>query len=219
MAEGASFSAGEPHPTAAPAAASTAGSGSAVGSADGPIDGPTAGPVSAPAPTAGATAGHHELTDLDRIERLAAREDIEDTLARYSFAVARHDWDEVLACFTPGAFADYGFEAPKTIEEQASLLDRGIRRFPASTLLSSAPVITWTSSGASSVTLALTAHEAAPETEEPIRVSVVRYEDEWRRMDDGRYRIARRRLVNCWKGWLEPRHDDRAGDHRFASEW
>lgn len=163
--------------------------------------------------------GHDACGDPDPIERLTARDEIEGTLARYSFAVARHDWNEVLACFVPGAFADYGFDVPKTIEEQAALLDRGIRRFPSSTLLSSAPVITWTATGASTVTLALTAHEAEPETGEPIRVSVVRYEDEWSRVEDGRYRIARRQAVNCWKGWLEPRRDDRAGDHRFASEW
>lgn len=152
------------------------------------------------------------------VKEVLARQAIEEVLAKYCFAVGRHDWDGVRQCFVPGAEADYGFEAPQTIEAQVELLARGMARFPASTLLSATPVITFTGDGALSETMALTAHEGRPGTSEPVRISVVRYDDTWTQQEH-RWLINRRRLTTCWRGWLDSRHDDRAGDHRYASEW
>jgi hypothetical protein len=157
--------------------------------------------------------------DEQRLREMLDRDAIETVLTRYLEAVRRRDWTEVLSCFVPGAYADYGFDVERTIEAQAPLLERGMRRFDASTFIGSNYVIELDSDRASSRMSAFTAHQSRPETGERTRISTVRYEDEWARGEDGEWRITRRTLDTVWRAWLDPRFDDRAGDHRYADEW
>jgi hypothetical protein len=158
------------------------------------------------------------LNDQQLLE-LLDRDAIEQVLSRYLDAVRRRDWADVLSCFVPGAYADYGFDADRTIEVQVELLRKGINRFDASTLIGSNCLIDLASDRASSRMTALTAHQSRADTGERTRISTVRYEDDWVRGDDGAWRIARRSLDTVWRAWLDPRWDDRAGDHRYADEW
>ena len=155
----------------------------------------------------------------ERVRQLLDRQAIEDVLTRYLDAVRRRDWEEVRSCFVPGAHADYGFDADRTIEAQLELLKRGIERFDVSTLLGGNCIVELASDRAWSQMTALTAHQSPPESGERTRVSTVRYADEWVRGGDGAWRIASRTLDTVWRAWLDPRFDDRAGDHRYAHEW
>jgi hypothetical protein len=159
------------------------------------------------------------VVDDAELAAALAKEAIREVIARYFDAVGRRAWDEVLACFTPGAYADYEFDAERRIEVQVELLQRGIRRFDASTLMGSHAVVTVGSGRASSVSTALTAHRSPPERGERIRLSAVRYTDEWVEQPDGGWKISRRAIETMWRAWLDPRDDDRAGDHRHADEW
>jgi hypothetical protein len=157
--------------------------------------------------------------DDEAVRRLLDRQAIEDVLTRYLDAMRRRDWQEVRSCFVPGAFADYGFDAEQTIEAQLELLKRGMERFDVSTFLGGNCIIELASDRAESQMTALTAHQPRVDSGDRTRVSTVRYEDEWVRGDDGAWRIARRTLDTVWRAWLDPRFDDRAGDHRHADEW
>jgi hypothetical protein len=157
--------------------------------------------------------------DEERVRQLLDRQAIEDVLTRYLDAVRRHDWEQVLSCFVPGAAADYGFDVDRTIEAQLELLKRGIVRFDVSTLLGANCIIDLASDRASSQMTALTAHQSPEGSGDRTRISTVRYEDEWVRGGDGAWRITSRTLDTVWRAWLDPRFDDRAGDHRHADEW
>jgi hypothetical protein len=54
---------------------------------------------------------------------------------------------------------------------------------------------------------------------ERTRLEALRAEDAWALAPDGVWRVERRRLETLWRAWLDPRGDDRAGDHRHAREW
>jgi hypothetical protein len=157
--------------------------------------------------------------DEQRLMAMLDREAIREMITKYLDAVRRRDWEDVLSCFVPGAYADYGFDTERTIEVQAAMLKRGIDRFDASTFLGSNCIITLAGDRASSETMAFTAHQAFAESGERTRISTVRYSDEWVRGDNSEWRIARRTLDTVWKAWLDTRFDDRAGDHRYADEW
>jgi hypothetical protein len=157
--------------------------------------------------------------DDQRLTEILDRDAIRDVLTGYLDAVRRRDWVDVLSCFVSGAYADYGFDAERTIEVQVGLLKKGIDRFRASTLLGSNCIITLRGDTASSEMMALTAHEAFETSGERTRISTVRYEDEWVRGSHREWRITRRCLDTVWKAWLDTRFDDRAGDHRYADEW
>jgi ketosteroid isomerase-like protein len=159
------------------------------------------------------------VDDHELLAELVAKESIRDVIDRYLTAVGAGDWDAVRQCFVPGAYADYGFDGERTIEAQLELVQRGIRRFDASTLLGSNCSVTVDGEAASSDSWALTAHQAPAESGDRTRLSAVRYTDEWARDGDGRWRITRRTLDTAWRAWLDPRRDDRAGDHKHADEW
>ena len=158
------------------------------------------------------------MTDSERLQRLVDTENIREVIAAYFFAIGRRDWQAVHACFVSGAFADYEFNEEKTIERQLELVKKGMLRFRSSTLLGSNSLIQIDGSRAESQTMALTAHEAEPAAHERTRISTVRYEDTWSRQG-GAWLITGRRVIAVWKAWLDPRTDDRAGDHRYADEW
>jgi hypothetical protein len=157
--------------------------------------------------------------DDPRLAEIIEKEAIRGVIDRYLTAVGQHDWVTVLGCFVPQAYADYGFEVDRTIEAQLELLKRGIRRFDASTLMGSNCTISLHGDSASSESMALTAHQASAESGERTRLSTVRYLDEWSRDVDGLWLITSRTLDTVWRAWLDPRRDDRAGDHRHADEW
>ena len=159
------------------------------------------------------------MSDAERLHVLIDTESIREVIARYFFAIGRRDWEAVQACFIAGAFADYEFNEEKTIERQLALVKKGMLRFRSSTLLGSNSLIQLHGARAESQTMALTAHEAQPDANERTRISTVRYEDSWTKQDNGDWLIARRRVIAVWKAWLDPRYDDRAGDHRYADEW
>lgn len=159
------------------------------------------------------------MDDEALLAELVAKDSIRGVIDAYLTAVGGHDWETVLGCFTTNAYADYGFEVERTIEAQLELVQRGIRRFDASTLLGSNCTIAVRGDSESSESLALTAHQAPAESGERTRLSAVRYVDEWIRDVDGRWSITSRKLDTVWRAWLDPRRDDRAGDHRHADEW
>jgi hypothetical protein len=159
------------------------------------------------------------MSDSERLQMLVDTESIRDVVARYFFAIGRRDWEAVQACFVTGAFADYEFNEEKTIERQLALVKKGMLRFRSSTLLGSNSLIQLEGARAESQTMALTAHESEPDTHERTRISTVRYEDSWAKQSTGEWLIVRRRVLAIWKAWLDPRFDDRAGDHRYADEW
>jgi hypothetical protein len=153
------------------------------------------------------------------VQRLIDTESIREVVARYLFAIGRRDWDAVATCFVPGAYADYEFEAEHRIEAQLALVRKGMARFASSTLMGSNLEITFDATGAASESLALTAHEAFATSPDRTRLSAVQYSDRWTRCADGQWRISERRIRTLWRAWLDPRRDDRAGDHRYADEW
>jgi hypothetical protein len=159
------------------------------------------------------------VNDDAHLAEVLTKEAIRDVIDRYLTAVGRSDWATVLGCFVPRAHADYGFEVEQTIEAQLELVKRGMQRFDASTLMGSNCTISLHGESASSESLALTAHQAPAESGERTRLSAVRYLDEWTREVDGRWLITSRILDTIWRAWLDPRRDDRAGDHRYADEW
>ena len=159
------------------------------------------------------------MIETERLQEILDCEAIRDVVAKYFFSVSNRDWPAVLSCFVPGAFADYAFSSERTIEAQLELVKKGISRFNASTLMGSNCSIELGDRRASSRTMALTAHQSPPETSERIRLSAVRYDDEWVQDGNRNWLIARRQLVTIWKAWLDPRYDDRAGDHRNAKDW
>jgi hypothetical protein len=155
----------------------------------------------------------------EALRQLVDKERIRTTMASYLLAVGRHDWSTVLSCFVPGASADYGFDGERTIEAQLELLKKGIARFDASTLMGSQCVVQLAGATAVSTTMALTAHQAPEDSGERTRLSAVCYDDQWTREEVLGWRITVRNLRTLWKAWLDPRRDDRAGDHRYAHEW
>lgn len=160
------------------------------------------------------------MTDAEQLRLALDREAIREVLARYFLAVGDHDWNAVEGCFAPGAYADYEFDAAKTMQAQIEYIKAGIARFESSTLMMSNAVVTLSGDRAATQVMALTAHQAEAECSDPTRLSVVRYDDKWlREAHDRRWRIAERRVSTIWRAWLDPRRDDSAGDHRNAREW
>jgi hypothetical protein len=154
-----------------------------------------------------------------QLQRLLDTESIREVVARYLFAIGRRDWEAVATCFVPGAYADYEFEAEHRIEVQLELVRKGMARFAGSTLMGSNFAVTFDATGAASESIALTAHEAFPASPDRTRVSAVQYSDRWIKGAEGQWRISDRRIKTLWRAWLDPRRDDRAGDHRYADEW
>jgi hypothetical protein len=158
--------------------------------------------------------------EIEHWRRLVDSEDIRQTLSQYFLSVSARDWSKVLDCFVPNAAADYEFNVEQTIETQLELIRIGMERFDVSTIMGSNCVIEYQDDEtASTQSLAFTAHQSSPASSERTRISTVRYDDAWRKCEDGRWRITSRKIETLWRAWLDPRFDDRAGDHRFAHEW
>lgn len=158
------------------------------------------------------------MSDDQQLGIVLEQEAIRDVLARYFLAVGDGDWAAVEACFAPAARVDYGFEGEQTLAAQLGFLRAGIERFESSTLMMSNSVVSVAGEEASSQVMALTAHQAPEASGDRTRLSVVRYEDRWRREPQG-WRISDRRIRTLWRAWLDPRRDDQAGDHRNARDW
>jgi hypothetical protein len=154
-----------------------------------------------------------------RVVDLLAKEAIREVIYRELDAWRRRDWAAARACYVPGARADLGFDAERAIEAQLELLADLMQRFEASTLLASNCLVALAAGSARSSTLVLAAHQPFAESGERTRLSAERAADEWTQGEDGSWRIASRRLETLWRAWLDPRRDDRAGDHRHAEEW
>lgn len=152
---------------------------------------------------------------------LLAKEAIRDTLYRELDAWRRRDWNAARACWAPGARAELGFEAEPRAEVQLERLAEAMRDFEASSLMASNCAIVLEPGGdeARSSALVMAAHEPPASRDEKTRLEALRFEDRWRRDERGDWRIAGRRVESLWRAWLEPRRDDRAGDHRHAAEW
>ena len=153
------------------------------------------------------------------VAELLAKEAIREVLYRELDAWRRRDWAAARACYVAGARADLGFDAERTVEAQLEGLARALRGVAASTLLASNCLIELDAATARSSTLVLAAHEPDAEGGERTRLEALRAVDAWREDADGAWRIESRRLELVWRAWLDPRRDDRAGDHRHAKEW
>lgn len=154
-----------------------------------------------------------------RIQELLDTEAIREVVARYFLAVGRRDWQAVEDCFASDASVDYEFDVEQTLKAQLVLLQAGMARFRSSTLMGSNCIVRLDGQKASSQTMALTAHEAPADSEDRTRLSTVRYDDEWVRTDHPGWLISKRRITTLWRAWLDPRRDDKVGDHRNAAEW
>jgi hypothetical protein len=134
---------------------------------------------------------------------LLERQAIKRVITRYFDAVERRDWDRVTATFVPQAFVDYGTPGIEDVERNVALLRAGVERLTsASTLLGLQTSIEVTGETGASTTCAFTAHCPAGADPGPARMSVVRYEDEWRHGPDNDWRITRRVAHHELKGWL-----------------
>ena len=153
------------------------------------------------------------------LAELLAKEAIREVLYRELDAWRRRDWAAARACYAADARADLGFDAGPTIEAQLERLAQAMRGVAASTLLASNCLIELGAGSARSWTLLLAAHEPRGESGERTRLEALRAVDAWREDADGAWRIESRRLELAWRAWLDPRRDDRAGDHRHAKGW
>ncbi len=156
-----------------------------------------------------------------RVAELLAKDAIRETLYCELDAWRRRDWAAVRACWVPGARAELGFDAEPRVEVQLERLAEAMRGFVASSLLASNCTIELEAGGAAAhaSALVLAAHEPPASGGERTQLEALRFVDAWTRDDAGGWRIAARRVELLWRAWLEPRHDDRAGDHRNAAEW
>ena len=150
---------------------------------------------------------------------LLAKEAIREVVYRELDAWRRRDWEAARACYVPGARADLGCDAERTIEAQLEHLAQALRGVAASTLLASNCRIELAAGSARSSALVLAAHEPRAESGERTRLEALCAVDAWALEADGIWRISGRTLETLWKAWLDPRRDDRAGDHRHAKEW
>jgi ketosteroid isomerase-like protein len=137
---------------------------------------------------------------------LFERQAIKRVIADYFDAVERRNWDRVTATFAPDAYVDYGTPGVDDVERNVALLRAGVDRLTsASTLLGMQGTIAVTGETGASTTWAFTAHCPAGADPGPARMSIVRYEDTWRRSADGGWRITRRVAHHELKGWLTMR--------------
>jgi SnoaL-like domain len=146
----------------------------------------------------------------DLVASLAAHADrdaIRRAMASYFDAVEQRDWDSVAELFVTDASLDYGTPGVERVTENIALLRAGVERLTsASTLLGMQCGVTVDGDHARSMTAALTAHSPADSGVGPsrVRMSIVRYEDDWIRTADG-WRVTRRVVHHDLKGWLELR--------------
>lgn len=170
----------------------------------------------------------HRMTDeaedegeRSRVAELLAKDSIREALYLELDAWRRRDWSAVHACWVPGARAELGFDAEPRAEVQLERLAEAMRGFAASSLLASNCVIELEACGAAarSSALVMAAHEPPAPRGERTQLEALRFVDAWSRDEAGVWRIAGRRVESLWRAWLEPRYDDRAGDHRNAAEW
>ncbi len=117
----------------------------------------------------------------------ADREAIREALSAYFDALGRGDWVQIADGFTADAVLDYGTPGVRDVESNLRLLRTGVERLTVvSTLLGMQSRVATNGDEGTSQTLAFTAHLAAGEGPQRMRVSFVRYEDAWRREADGR---------------------------------
>lgn len=152
---------------------------------------------------------------------LLVKEAIREALYRELDAWRRRDWAQVRAGFVPGARVELGFEAALVAEAQLERLAESMRGYVASSLLASNCRVEVGFGGvaARSSAMILAAHEPPPDSGERTRLEALRFNDQWARDAAGEWRVASRRAESIWSAWLDPRRDDRAGDHRHAAEW
>lgn len=136
---------------------------------------------------------------------LLDRDAIRSELEAYFDALGRRDWTRIAEGFTTDARLDYGTPGVRDVEGNLRLLRAGVERLTVvSTLFGMQARVRTRGDEATSETTAFTAHLAAGPGPERMRVSIVRYEDAWRRCADGRWRVRHRIVHPDLKGWLDP---------------
>lgn len=162
-----------------------------------------------------------EARERSRVAALLAKDAIREALYRELDAWRRRDWAGVRACWIPGARAELGFDAEPRAEVQLERLAESMRGFEVSSLLVSNCAIELEAGGgaARSSALVLAAHAPPASRGERTRLEALRFADAWISDEASGWRIAERRVESLWRAWLDPRHDDREGDHRHAAEW
>ncbi len=152
----------------------------------------------------GPTGGQLGSEEAVILARLVARTRIRSALAAYFGAVQRHDWDRVTAAFVPSARVDYGTPGVEGVAENVELLRLGTERLTsASMLLGFHSEISVGDGVASSETGALTCHRPSGGTDDRARLSMVRYEDQWRLCEDAEWRITRRTCHHEMRLWCQ----------------
>jgi hypothetical protein len=147
------------------------------------------------------------LRDIDAAALRAHvdREAIRAALADYFDVLGRGDWAAIAEGFTADAELDYGTPGVRDREGNLRLLRAGVERLTlVSTLMGMQARVQVLGDAATSQAIAFTAHLAAGEDPPRMRVSFVRYEDDWRRGADGRWRVRVRVVHPDVKGWLDP---------------
>jgi len=153
------------------------------------------------------------------LAELLAKEAIREALYRELDAWRRRDWEAARAGYAPGADVDLGFDVERTAEAQLARLAGSLGGAAASALLASNVIVEVAGASARSTALVLATHEPAAASGGRTRLEALRAEDAWTLGKDWVWRLERRALATLWRAWLDPRREDRAGDHRHAQEW
>ncbi len=117
------------------------------------------------------------------VQDLVDRAAISDLILRYSRAVDRRDWDEVLACFTPDAQVDYGrFQG--NAEEVFGSIRKAFKLFEHTMHFMEPRVIEIVGDGARAETYGIAYHRRTQDGQPKDLVVGLRYSDELVRRED-----------------------------------
>jgi len=165
--------------------------------------------------------GRAESGERTRLLELLAKEAIREALYRELDAWRLREWEAARAVYAPGARVELGFDVEPHADAQLARLAEAMRGFATSSLLASNCVVELAPArdAAMLTALILGAHESPPERGERTRLEAVRFTDAWTRDAAGEWRVSARKAERVWRAWLEPRRDDREGDHRHAVDW
>lgn len=140
------------------------------------------------------------MEDELSLEALLARENIRDCLLRYCRGVDRCDVELIRSAFHPDAHDDHGHFDGRSWELAEKLVESKSDGTEFTVHLTGSPYVELTSDSTAVVETYVMATQRAND-EERVRLFVGRYLDYFERRESA-WRIARRRIVHDWSGYL-----------------